>query len=135
MTANRCTRGALHTYQFGSFLFGQDTRGWVRGWDMKTSFEYVGDGFLVPSFYHNTTRQDLATDPLDLDIMLFDGYVRESGDFPVTRPICHVPPQRRFVMQTQTHETTPAAVRPFRINVPEEDLVELRRRVLAARWP
>ena len=38
-------------------------------------------------------------------------------------------------MQTQTHETTPAAVRPFRINVPEEDLVELRRRVLATRWP
>ena len=35
----------------------------------------------------------------------------------------------------QTHETTPAAVRPFRINVPEEDLVELRRRVLATRWP
>jgi pimeloyl-ACP methyl ester carboxylesterase len=38
-------------------------------------------------------------------------------------------------MQTQNHETTPAAVRPFRINVPEEDLVELRRRVLATRWP
>jgi pimeloyl-ACP methyl ester carboxylesterase len=38
-------------------------------------------------------------------------------------------------MQTQTHETTPTAVRPFRINVPEEDLVELRRRVLATRWP
>ena len=35
----------------------------------------------------------------------------------------------------QTHETTPAAVHPFRINVPEEDLVELRRRVLATRWP
>jgi hypothetical protein len=35
----------------------------------------------------------------------------------------------------QTHETTPAAVRPFHINVPEEDLVELRRRVLATRWP
>ncbi len=35
----------------------------------------------------------------------------------------------------QTHETTPAAVRPFRINVPEEDLVELRRRVLTTRWP
>ncbi len=38
-------------------------------------------------------------------------------------------------MDTHTHETTPAAVRPFRINVPEEDLVELRRRVLATRWP
>src|SRR5207245_4569104 len=30
---------------------------------------------------------------------------------------------------------TPAALHPFRINVPEEDLVELRRRVLATRWP
>ena len=30
---------------------------------------------------------------------------------------------------------TDLAVRPFRINVPEEDLVELRRRVLATRWP
>ncbi len=26
-------------------------------------------------------------------------------------------------------------VRPFRINVPEEELAELRRRVAAARWP
>ncbi len=40
-------------------------------------------------------------------------------------------------MESQTHETTPArfAVRPFRINVPEEALVDLRRRVLATRWP
>jgi pimeloyl-ACP methyl ester carboxylesterase len=37
-------------------------------------------------------------------------------------------------MQSQTHEPTPA-VRPFHINVPEEDLDELRRRVLATRWP
>src|SRR5829696_6943425 len=28
-----------------------------------------------------------------------------------------------------------AAVRPFRIDVPEEDLVDLRRRILATRWP
>ena len=27
------------------------------------------------------------------------------------------------------------AVRPFRINVPEEELVDLRRRILATRWP
>jgi hypothetical protein len=27
------------------------------------------------------------------------------------------------------------AVRPFRIDVPEEELVELRRRVAATRWP
>ena len=33
-------------------------------------------------------------------------------------------------METHTHETTSTSeVRPFRINVPEEDLVELRRRV------
>src|SRR2546426_3300191 len=40
-------------------------------------------------------------------------------------------------MESQTHETTPTrfAIRPFRINIPEEDLVELRRRVLATRLP
>jgi hypothetical protein len=40
-------------------------------------------------------------------------------------------------MQSQTHGTTStqSAVRPSRINVPEEDLVELRRRVLATRLP
>ena len=27
------------------------------------------------------------------------------------------------------------AIRPFRINVPEADLVDLRRRVKATRWP
>jgi hypothetical protein len=27
------------------------------------------------------------------------------------------------------------AVHPFRIDVPEEDLVELRQRILARRWP
>ena len=31
--------------------------------------------------------------------------------------------------------TTPPAVRPFRIDVPEEDLVDLRRRIEATRWP
>jgi pimeloyl-ACP methyl ester carboxylesterase len=30
---------------------------------------------------------------------------------------------------------TPPEVRPFRIEVPEEDLVELRRRIASARWP
>jgi pimeloyl-ACP methyl ester carboxylesterase len=39
-------------------------------------------------------------------------------------------------MENHTHETTSTSeVRPFHINVPEEDLVELRRRVLATRWP
>ncbi|GLV53624.1 hydrolase [Dictyobacter sp. S3.2.2.5] len=32
--------------------------------------------------------------------------------------------------QTSTH-----AIRPFSINIPEEELVELRRRILATRWP
>ena len=36
-------------------------------------------------------------------------------------------------MQSQPHETTPA-VRSFHINVPEEDLDEMRRRIAAARW-
>jgi pimeloyl-ACP methyl ester carboxylesterase len=38
-------------------------------------------------------------------------------------------------MQTQTHETTPTAIRPFRFNVPEEELTDLRRRINATRWP
>ena len=40
-------------------------------------------------------------------------------------------------MDTQTNATTPTrfALRPFRVDIPEETLVDLRRRVLAARWP
>jgi pimeloyl-ACP methyl ester carboxylesterase len=40
-------------------------------------------------------------------------------------------------METQTHATasTRFAFRPFRIHVAEEDLDEMRRRVLATRWP
>ncbi len=40
-------------------------------------------------------------------------------------------------MESQTYETTPtrSAVRPFHINIPEEALLDLRRRVLATRWP
>jgi hypothetical protein len=30
---------------------------------------------------------------------------------------------------------TRTEVRPFRINVPEEELVDIRRRILATRWP
>ena len=30
---------------------------------------------------------------------------------------------------------TSDAIRPFRVNVPEQDLAELRRRVQATRWP
>jgi hypothetical protein len=32
-------------------------------------------------------------------------------------------------------ENNGTAIRPFRVNVPEADLTELRRRVLATRWP
>ena len=31
--------------------------------------------------------------------------------------------------------TTSDAIRPFRVDVPEQDLADLRRRVLATRWP
>ena len=30
---------------------------------------------------------------------------------------------------------TGTEVRPFQVNVPEEDLVELRRRIVATNWP
>jgi hypothetical protein len=30
---------------------------------------------------------------------------------------------------------TPTEIRPFHIEVPEEELAELRRRIAAARWP
>jgi pimeloyl-ACP methyl ester carboxylesterase len=40
-------------------------------------------------------------------------------------------------METQNNVTTAtqSAIRPFSINVPEEELVELRRRIAATRWP
>src|SRR5947207_6406269 len=38
---------------------------------------------------------------------------------------------KETTMTTMTHP----AVRPFRINVPEEELVDLRRRIAATRWP
>jgi Epoxide hydrolase N terminus len=43
---------------------------------------------------------------------------------------------RKEITMTQA-ETSMARgdVRPFSVDVPEEDLVELRRRVQAARWP
>src|SRR5256714_3563266 len=57
-------------------------------------------------------------------------------DFSVRRPICHSPHQRRTVLETHTHETTSTSeVRPFRFNVPEAELTELRRRINATRWP
>src|SRR5258708_409530 len=38
-------------------------------------------------------------------------------------------------MENHTHETTPTTVRPFRFNVPEAELTELRRRINATKWP
>src|SRR5947208_16361177 len=37
-------------------------------------------------------------------------------------------------MENQTHATTSTAVRPFRFDMPEEALAELRRRIAATRW-
>jgi pimeloyl-ACP methyl ester carboxylesterase len=40
------------------------------------------------------------------------------------------------LIRTQAHAaTTNDAIRPFRIDVPQEELVDLRRRILATRWP
>ena len=40
-------------------------------------------------------------------------------------------------METQTHATTSTryAIRPFRIDIPEEAIADLRRRIAATRWP
>ena len=38
-------------------------------------------------------------------------------------------------MENQTHETTATVVRPFRVDMPEEALTELRRRITATRLP
>jgi hypothetical protein len=36
---------------------------------------------------------------------------------------------------SQTNQASAGEIRPFRINVPEEDLVDLRRRIATTRWP
>jgi pimeloyl-ACP methyl ester carboxylesterase len=38
-------------------------------------------------------------------------------------------------MATREERSTETPIRPFRIDVPEEDLVDLRRRIAATRWP
>jgi pimeloyl-ACP methyl ester carboxylesterase len=38
-------------------------------------------------------------------------------------------------MENQTHETTSTAVRPFRVDMPEEALADLRRRIAATHFP
>jgi pimeloyl-ACP methyl ester carboxylesterase len=46
----------------------------------------------------------------------------------------HLPRKETTMTQVETSMAR-SDVRPFRVDVPEEDLVELRRRVQAARWP
>src|SRR5690349_14830329 len=36
---------------------------------------------------------------------------------------------------TPAHPATSDAIRPFRVQVPDDDLGDLRRRILATRWP
>ncbi len=38
-------------------------------------------------------------------------------------------------MDTQTHQTTANVVRPFRVDMPEDAIADLRRRIAATRWP
>ena len=38
-------------------------------------------------------------------------------------------------MQTQTHETTPTSIRPFRVDISDEAIADLRRRIAATIWP
>src|SRR5947209_9723908 len=38
-------------------------------------------------------------------------------------------------METQTNTTTATAVRPFRVDIPDEALADLRRRIAATVWP
>ena len=38
-------------------------------------------------------------------------------------------------MNTQSHETTANLFRPFRIDIPEEAIANLRRRIAGTRWP
>jgi pimeloyl-ACP methyl ester carboxylesterase len=47
-----------------------------------------------------------------------------------------MPLQHEREETTMTQDTmTPTEVRPFRVNVPEEELIDLRRRIGATRWP
>src|SRR5438132_8911805 len=38
-------------------------------------------------------------------------------------------------MENQTQQTTATAVRPFRVDMPDEAIADLRRRIAATRWP
>src|SRR5206468_5571111 len=44
--------------------------------------------------------------------------------------------QRRRTMSVTTEQPAgPTAIRPFRVDIPDEELAELRRRIAATRWP
>src|SRR5829696_2222184 len=45
------------------------------------------------------------------------------------------PSRSREEQRQEDPVTTETTIRPFRVDVPEEDLVELRRRIASARWP
>src|SRR5918995_108173 len=45
------------------------------------------------------------------------------------------PSRSRVEQRQEAPVTTETTIRPFRVDVPEEDLDELRRRIAAARWP
>src|SRR5215208_3196157 len=45
------------------------------------------------------------------------------------------PSRSREEQRQEDPVTTETTIRPFRVDVPEEDLVELRRRIAATRWP
>src|SRR4029450_4954541 len=53
--------------------------------------------------------------------------------------VVHKREEALMAVSTSNEESTAAVedamVRPFRVEVPEEDLVELRRRLASARWP
>jgi hypothetical protein len=38
-------------------------------------------------------------------------------------------------VSSTTEESGAPRIRPFRVEIPEEELVELRRRIAATRWP
>src|SRR5262249_21021185 len=68
----------------------------------------------------------------------FDGSDRRRGD----RPCRHTPTRRgrhtsrlrpsRYAMSTTD---TAHAIRPFRVDIPDDALDDLRRRIAATRWP
>ena len=86
------------------------------------------------TFEHLQHRVTAAT-ALGLFLIASPGYAQSVG--PVTEAT---------TMTSQLQSTTPTsarpraaaegtAVRPFRIRVPKAELVELRRRIMATRWP